>query len=240
MNADNTAIASNTKVCSFESMGLQVGDRLQFELLTDSLQIRHLTSLIGFVKDLSVLVRTPVVKGLPVPVAEADPVLIRAFSGRNAYAFETTVARIGRSPYPYLHLAYPRQVRMVAIRDALRVRSDLVATALNLERNPGGTPQPGTIADLSVTGAQLDSARELGSSGERLQLFFKFTLSPADYEVKLSPKVTIQSCRKLQDEKSGEEFYRHGLHFEKMHTTESLLIQSYIQQVMLTDRSRLV
>jgi c-di-GMP-binding flagellar brake protein YcgR len=240
MRENRPTIQGDTEVCNFESIGLQVGDRVQLELLADSLQTRHLTSLIGYVKGQSVLVRTPMVMNLPIQVSENEPLLIRAFSGRSAFAFESSVIRVGRSPYPYLHLAYPQQVRTVTVRGAMRVRSELAATSINLKRDPAGTPQPGIIADLSVTGAQLDSQQELGSIGDRLQLFFNFTLAPAGYEVKLSPEVTVQSCRKVNDGRTGKNFYRHGLHFENMHTTESLLVQSFIQQVMLEDRSRLV
>lgn len=240
MKAPGTPPSSTADICSFEDIQLQIGDRVQLETQSDGTRTRHFTSLIGYAKDASVLVHTPMVQNFPLPVREAESILVRAFSGRSAFAFETAVTKTSRSPFPYLHLAFPNVVRTVVIRGALRVRSDLTGTAVNLARNPGGVPQPCTIADLSVSGAQLDSPSAIGSAGERLQVFFKFTLAPAGYEVKLSPEAMVQSCRKMLDEKTGADFFRHGLHFEGVRTTESLLVQSFIQQVMLSDRSRLV
>lgn len=240
MKAHNLSSSNPADVCSFADMQLQVGDRLQLEMQSGSVRTHHFTSLIGYVQDLSVLVRTPMLENLPAPNVEAEAVLVRAFSGRSAYAFETTVIGVSQSPFPYLHLAYPSRVRRFVIRSAQRIRSDLSGTVVNLERDPGAVPQACTIADLSVTGAQLDSTSEIGSSGEKLQLNFKFTLIPAGYEVNLSPEAVVQSCRRMQDETTGEDIFRHGLHFEGLHTTESLLVQSFIQQVMLSDRARLV
>lgn len=240
MTAPSRSSANSSDICSFEDIQLQIGDRIQLEPLSESTRTRHFTSLIGYVKDASVLLRTPMVRDLPIPVREAEPMLVRAFSGRSAFAFETIAVKVSRSPFPYLHLSYPLEVRTVVIRGALRIRSDLPGTVVNLARNPGGVPQPCKIADLSVSGAQLDSPDAIGSTGERLKVFFKFTLAPAGYEVKLSPEALVQSCRKMQDDKTGAEFFRHGLHFDGVHTTESLLVQSFIQQVMLSDRSRLV
>ena len=240
MTAPGTSPSNTADTCSFEDIQLQIGDRVQIETQSDGKRTRHFTSLIGYVKGESVLVQTPIIQNLPLSIREAEPVLVRAFSGRSAFAFETTVAKVSRSPFPYLHLSFPGEVRTVVIRGALRVRADLAGTAINLARNPGGVPQLCTIADLSVSGAQLDSPSAIGSAGERLQIFFKFTLAPAGYEVKLSPEAVVQSCRKMSDEKTGADLFRHGLHFESVRTTESLLVQSFIQQVMLNDRSRLV
>jgi len=231
---------SKISTCSLESMQMHVGDRLQLELLTDSTRSHYYTTLIGYVSGHSVLMRTPQVQNLPIPVREGEPVLVRTFSGRHAYTFESKVDRVCRSPYPYLHLAYPAQVQQTLIRGALRVRVNLTATALNAAKQGEALPSALTIADLSISGALLEAEKSLGEVGETLELAFKFLVQPNNYEVKLATQVDIQSVRKTSRERRLDEVFTHGVRLAKLRPTEALLLQSYIQQVLLDDRSRVV
>lgn len=221
-------------------MQLHVGDRLQMELLTDSTRSHYYTTLIGYVPGHSVLARTPMMQNLPVPIREGTPVLIRTFSGRHAYTFESKVLRVCRSPYPYLHLAHPVRVQQTQIRGALRVRVNLTGTATNPARQGAALPTPTLIADLSISGALLEADKSMGEVGETLELAFKFMVQPNNYEVKLAAPVEIQSVRKTRRERKLDEIFTHGVRFAKLHATEALLLQSYIQQVLLADRSRVV
>ncbi len=232
-------LQSPFRQCSFEQMHLQTGDRLQLEMLSDPARTHHFTTLIGYVPELSVLVRTPSVRGESIAVRDGETVLVRAFSGRSVYAFETTVQRVCLSPLSYLHLAYPKLVRANPIRGAERVRVELRGTAVNLEEDPHGIPVGCTFGDLSLTGAQLECGQSLGNKGSRLQVFFAFKLEPQGYEVKLTPEAEIQSARRRSDPQGGVEIYSYGVRFGRMHATESLLLQSYIQQLLLNDRSRI-
>ena len=228
-----------TTTCRYEDMRLQTGDRLQIELPVDGSRAHYFTSLIGHVDGQSVLARTPIVQGAPIAVREGSPALLRAFSGKYAYAFETTVLKVCRTPFAYLHLAYPAAVRATAVRGAARVQVELPATAVN-RRDPRGIPVGCTIVDLSVGGAQVECQRSLGGAGETVQMFFKFRLEPNGYDVKMSPEAEIQTVRRQRDDSSGEDVYSHGVRFGDMHATEALLLQSYIQQVLLADRGRIV
>jgi hypothetical protein len=202
---------SKVSTCSFEAAQLHVGERLQLELVADGSRSHYYTTLIGFVPGHSVLIRTPMVQNLPVPVPEGADVLVRAFSGRHAFTMESRVDRVCRSPYPYMHLAYPAQVQQTIIRGALRVRVALLETELSL-----------------------------GEPGEKFRLAFKFVVQPNNYEVKLATSAQIQSVRKIKKGNGQEELFSHGVRFNKLHATEGLLLQSYIQQVLLSDRSRVV
>lgn len=233
---------SKISTCSFEDTQLHPGDRLQLELGIDGAQDQHYTTLIGFVPGHSVLVRTPLVQHLPIPVPEGATVLVRAFSGRHAVTFESRVERVCRSPYAYMHLAYPAQVQRTTIRGALRVRIALPGIASNFPAQPDGLPQAVLVSDLSVSGAQLESDASLGGPGAKFGLAFKFVVQPNNYEVKLTTAAQIQSVRPIKQHsgKGAAEIFSHGVRFEKLHATEGLLLQSYIQQVLLADRSRVV
>lgn len=219
---------------TLDQLQLYIGDRLQLEINVDGARSQFFTVLIGYAPGHSVLVRTPLAQNLPVPVREGETALVRTFSGRHASTFETTVMRVCRSPFPYLHLAYPERVRQAVIRGALRVRVSLPGTA----GPPGGDPGPVLVSDLSVSGALLESAQVLGEQGDRIDLGFKFVVQPNNYEVKLAVTAEIQSVKARRD--GDTTAYVHGVKFLRLHTTETLLLQSYIQQVLLQDRSRVV
>ena len=216
-----------------------VGDRLQLELLADTARAGpYFTLLIGYVPAHSVLVRTPMLQNVPVPIRENDPVLVRTFSGRHSSSFESTVTRACRSPFPYLHLAYPQTIRQTLIRDAIRVRVNLAGTALNPDLTNPDLPCPITIANLSVSGAMLQSHTALGETGNKIELAFKFLVQPNNYEVRLTTSADIQSLRNSR--RGNEDIFVHGVRFQHLQTTESLLLQSFIQQIVLADRSSMV
>ena len=231
---------SKVSTCSFEAAQLHAGERLQLELVTDSSRNQYYTTLIGYVPGHSVLIRTPLVQNLPIPVPEGADVLIRAFSGRHAFTLESRIDRVCRSPYPYMHLAYPAQVQQTLIRGALRVRVALPGLVSDPDEQADEPPRPVMLSDLSVSGAQLETELSLGALGEKFALAFKFLVQPNNYEVKLTTLAQVQSVRKIRKGKGPEELFSHGVRFNKLHATEGLLLQSYIQQVLLSDRSRVV
>lgn len=230
---------SKISTCSFEATQLHVGERLQLELAADGADNQHYTTLIGFVTGHTILIRTPLVQHLPIPIPEGAPVQVRAFSGRHAFTFQSTVERVCRSPYPYMHIAYPAQVQQTLIRGALRVRIALPGIASNPTEQTD-LPHAVVLSDLSVSGAQLETESSLGEPGGKVGLAFKFVVQPNNYEVKLTTSAHIQSVRKAKKGKGPEEVFSHGVRFDRLHATEGLLLQSYIQQVLLSDRSRVV
>ncbi len=91
----------------FEQLKLRVGDRLQIEVPTPHHDLRYFTSLVGYVNNLSILLRNPVVNGLSLPMREGELLLVRGFSGLKTFSFETTIQRVCLAPFPYLHVSYP-------------------------------------------------------------------------------------------------------------------------------------
>lgn len=230
----------SVSLSTLDQLQLHIGDRLQLEMAVDGERSQHFTLLIGYVPGHSVMVRTPMVQNLPVPVREGEPVTVRSFSGRHAASFATAVLKVSRAPFPYLHLAYPQSVKQALIRGALRVRVNLSGTALNPEFTGSDLPAAVTIADLSVSGALLEAESMLGEARSKVELAFKFTVQPNNYEVRLLTNAEIQSVKKARRGGGTEEVFVHGVRFARLHTTETLLLQSYIQQVILSDRSQVI
>jgi c-di-GMP-binding flagellar brake protein YcgR len=231
---------SKISACSFEAAQLQVGERLQLELSSSGSRSQYYTTLIGFVPGHSVLIRTPFVQNLPIPVPEGVNVMVRAFSGRHAFTMESRIDRVCRSPYPYMHLAYPAHVQQTLIRGAHRVRVALPGTVSTTAEQTDAQPHAVVLSDLSVSGAQLEAELCIGEPAEKFGLAFKFVVQPNNYEVKLTTSAQIQNVKKIKRGRDSGEIFSHGVRFSKLHATEGLLLQSYIQQVLLSDRTRVV
>ena len=122
----------------------------------------------------------------------------------------------------------------------MRVRVALPGTVSNPNEKTDYAPCAVVISDLSVSGAQLETQSGLGETGDKFGLVFKFVVQPDNYEVKLATSAQLQSVRKFRKGSRFEEVFSHGVRFGKLHATEGLLLQSYIQQVLLVDRSRVV
>jgi hypothetical protein len=223
--------------CSFEELGLQAGDRLHLEIRSTGTPPRtYFTNLIGHIPSASLLVRTPLSQGFPLGLSVGDPLEVRVFSGRHSCTFNTSVVRLCRAPVHYLHLAYPDLVQRVLVRSALRVRVNLPGMAAGASNGTLKSTVPITVTDLSISGALVDASRELGDAGDSVDVAFKFFVQPNDYLVNFEAKATIQSTK--ESETSVSSGLRYGLRFGAMHATEGVLLQSYLHQIILEDRSR--
>lgn len=129
----------------------QVGERVQLRLLGRDTQTYYLARLIGYIKDQSILLTTPVAAGQRIIVLDGEQLEVRMLTGSNIYVFQSEILRICISPAYYLHLRYPSVVRMQKLRSAPRTRVNIIASVTNGE----GAPEIAEITNLSPDGAQL-------------------------------------------------------------------------------------
>ena len=171
--------------CDFEDMHLHVGDKVQIEMIDAHDNVRHLTILIGYLKSVSLLVKTPIVNGLSLPMAMGDAIVVRVFSGMKAYAFNAKVERVCLSPFAYIHLSFPTNIRSMDVRNAMRLRVDMPATAMKVKDRESAVPIPVILSNLSISGALVDSDENLGDIGDFVALAFTLRVQPNDYEADL-------------------------------------------------------
>lgn len=225
-------------ICDFDEMNLQIGERIELERIDSADKTRYFTSLIGYLRNQSLLVKTPIVGGLPLPIADEALMAVRVFSGTKAFAFIVPVIRVCISPAHYLHLAFPSTIQCAEIRKALRVSLRLTAKAKAV--NAQALPQGVEITDLSISGAHVESDKMLGQKGQHLQLSFAFRINPNDYEAHLNLKARIQSVEHHTPAREGSAVYVHGVEFEGLGSAEMILLQSYIYQLLIAEHHRIV
>lgn len=224
--------------CEFDEMNLQIGERIELERASTADNARYFTNLIGYLRNQSLLVKTPVVEGMPLAISENEVMTVRVFSGTNAFAFTVPVERVIISPAHYMHLGFPDTIQCTEIRKALRVSLRLTAkTKLVHTRD---FPQEVVLTDLSTSGANVESEKLFGEVGQHLHLSFVFHNNLSDYEAQLNLKVRIQNIEHPSPTQEGSAGYIHGVEFEDLGGVETILLQSYIYQLLIAEHHRVV
>ena len=230
---------TDKKHFSFDDMKLKAEDRLQLEPPAQLARERFLVKVIGFLRDASLLVTTPITSnGLRLQLMEGEKVVMRSFSGQNAFGFACTIERVIKIPYEYLHLSFPDNIEGIVIRKAPRVKTSIIAAVQ--ESKSGAAEQiSALISDISANGASLDAKRTMGDKGDILSLAFRVHLHNID--AYLSVKGIIRAVLNGNDaDISKPGFIRHGIEFQGLQPNDSVILQSMIYQQMIENPHKLV
>ncbi len=162
----------------------QIGERIQFRLLTRSSQIHYSARLIGYIAKQTILVTVPLVGASPLTLVDGEPIEVRMVTGSNIVVFSTTIQRVCISPIHYMHLDYPASIRKQNLRKSPWARVNLDA----IVRTADGGREAARIVNLSTDGAQL-IAPPIGHAGEAIRVAFDAELdelkTPLDLEARI-------------------------------------------------------
>lgn len=210
-------------------MKLKVGDRLQIQLPARFMTDRAIVRLIGYVNNLSLLITPPrEANGLRIQIEENDELGVRIFTSQNAFGFSSTVAKLIKIPFEYLHISFPSEIKGMIIRKAPRVKANIVCSVTT--EPLGRESLTGVILNLSAKGALLASRSILAGKGGGDQ---------ADIPGDSSWDRSFLECRcgrslAVPDETLASPFaVHHGLEFVDLQTKDSLVLQSMIYQQMI-------
>jgi c-di-GMP-binding flagellar brake protein YcgR len=207
---------------------LQIGDALQLQSLNEQNPVRYAVSLIGFAKGKSVIVSVPEIDGKLLIIRDGQTFVVRAFSGRNVYAFTAMVIKSTSAPFPHLHLSYPADVRGLAVRKGARAKVSIIV-AVSRDDDPGFAGA-GTMDNLSISGALLVSKTGLGKKGERIVV--KFKLVVAGIESFLSVPCIIRAVNADRDpSSSGENHF--GVEFVDVEAQDMIVLSAFVYQKLL-------
>jgi len=213
---------------TFDDMRLAVGDRLQIECSASTGVRRAFVRVVGYVDGVSVLVTTPVAGGRRVDLVESDQVIVRVFSRQSAFAFRASVLRACRLPFDYVHLSFPTVIQGSMIRKATRVRSRI---PVQLGAPGADAAEPGTLLNLSATGALIHARAALGEAGSVVRLRFVVDLHEVESELDIAAEV-----RNVQQEPDadGEGIeYHYGVDFHELDPNDRMKIKSLVYQTII-------
>jgi c-di-GMP-binding flagellar brake protein YcgR len=205
----------------FDELHLAVGTRLQLQRLDQDENARYSTRLFGYIKDVSVMVSTPTQGGKLLLLREGQPVVVRAFSGTDAFAFTAPVLTARFAPDPYLHLAYPPYVTGAVIRRQRRVDIKLIAAISVPGQGEAQASIPARITDLSAGGARLRARTPIGEPDSPLAVSFR--LQAPNGEATLTMRAVIRTAA---TEEGGQHIY--GVQFVDMSPLDALALEGYV------------
>lgn len=228
--ADKTRNSQQTHF-PFDAMNLKVGDRLQVQPPAQLSPERFIVRLIGYVNHTSLLVTAPMASnGLRLQLMEGEKLVVRVFSSQNAFGFASTIEKICKLPFDYLHLSFPSEVQGTVIRKAPRVRTKIIASVA--AGKPGAENASAIISNLSASGALLDARRSLAEKGDAIKLSFRINLHNIDAYLTVNAAVRAIFTDEALDS-GGAVLVHHGLEFVDLQPNDSVILQSMIYQQMI-------
>jgi len=224
----------------FDSLNLQVGSRLQLLFTSrSSTPSQYFSTLIGYVKDQYLIIKTPTDQGAPVQLRVGEQATIRVFSGVNVGSFTATIDRIFLHPCFYFHLSFPKIIQGTSLRKAIRIKVNIQGELTG----PSGasTSIPVVINNLSVAGALVESEQELPNSDGTFELIFALVTQPGNHEITLNTRGTIRNINArpatIPDQKDT---YTYGVEFVDLDPTHQIVLQNLTYEALIGDRQKIV
>ncbi|OIR17425.1 flagellar protein YcgR [mine drainage metagenome] len=223
---------------TFEDLNLKVEDKLQLEPPAQLTRERFTVKVIGFLRGASLLVTMPITaNGLRLQLLEKEKLVMRSFSGQNAFGFACTIERIIKIPFEYMHLSFPEEIQGIMIRKAPRVKTRIIA-AVRDSKSAEAEQVPALISDISANGVSLEAKAALGEKGDILNLSFRVQLHNIDAYLSLKGTIRAISTADASDAtKTG--MVRHGIEFRDLPPNDSVILQSLIYQQMIENPHKL-
>lgn len=200
-----------------------IGDSLQLDCGMPLKSQKTYVKLVGYLKDRSIVVTTPTVGGRRLELVENDNVLVRGFSGTNAYAFRASVIRVSRLPFDYVHLSFPDTVFGRPVRRSQRVKTELDAD-LHAGSPDQAEPIRVRIENLSALGALVSMAHPLDPE---LPARLSTALMVHGNRVELEADSVIVSHHV---ETNGTGIHNYGLKFTGLDPHDAMLLKAYVYQ----------
>lgn len=225
---------------TFDDMKLKAESRLQLEPPKQLGSERIPVKVIGYLRGVSLLVTAPAMpNGVRLQLLEGEKVVMRYFSGQNAFAFACAVERACKLPYEYLHLSFPDAIQGIMIRKAPRVKANIIAAVQNSNSRNKEEQAPALISNISANGAALDTKHPLGKKGDILNLAFRVNLHKV--EAFLSIKGVIRAVLSGETaDIANPEIIRYGIEFQSMQPNDMIILQSMIYQQIIESPHHLV
>lgn len=217
------APTSRESISPLDATKIRVGDVLQMQSSAEA--PRLVVKLIGYLKNRGLIVTVPESDGGVVMLKEGQSFIVRFFSGQNAYAFTSTVARQTSVPFPHLHLSYPREVRGLEIRKDSRIDVELIA-AITVDGEGEAKAGAGKIVNLSTGGAALRAKGRLGNKGDVISVKFKLLINDIQSYVVFDCIIRTLAV----DQGDPAMPHLHGIQFVKPEPNMTLAVAAFVYQ----------
>ena len=204
----------------FSDMNLRLGERLQLQEVAGE-KTRHFTKVVGYLDSHSLIVTHPTRGGEPLVFLDRQPLIVRGFSGKHAFAFETRLLKSYPAPYPHLHLASPKHVEMKEVRGSERISCNII-TSVTSDSDPSKQPLAAVMTDLSITGTKVTAKEALGEKGEGVVLRFRCIGNKSD------EYLNVRGILRNIDFETMDGSVLHGVEFAELQNGDRLVLENMI------------
>jgi hypothetical protein len=205
---------------TFAQMHVKVGDELSLEPPSQTGGGRTSVMVLGWLEGQSLIVTAPQSNGVRLALQQGELVLIRAFTGKSAFAFRATVQKTAHQPFDYLHLSFPNKVEGVDIRTSPRCRLNLPVTITG-----GVAAGQGNIVNIGTTGALIETAGPLAQDGDMLQIAFSFELHGVPVSLEVRAQV---HAKKSAAAPAATPIHQYGVEFRDLQPNDRLILGSLV------------
>ena len=237
MSSNPPPSEAKTQEYEFEQMNLQVGGRIQFITHRTMKPIQHFSTLIGWVKDEYMIVKVPFENNAPIALNDGDKLTIRVFSGVNVCSFSCVVQRVFPRPLFYAHLTFPVSIQGTSLRAAMRVKVDIPAQVTSTS----GVSTSVFLVNLSVSGALIESPKQLVESEAQVALSFYLIAQPGNRQVRVNPNASIRNINIVKPATGDKpEVFTYGVQFIDLDPVHYTMLQNLTYEALIADRQKIV
>lgn len=211
----------------FSEIKVNIGESIQLQDPSSKTDERIFVKLIGHREGKSILVTMPRLNGDLFRVVNGQIFVVRLFSIQTVYAFNVTVLESKVSPYPYMHLSYPKKVESVVVRNAQRVNVELIVSVQvgDADENCNDSV-PAKLTDISTGGAKLSTNSGVGKVGEDISMSAKLTVGGVEQYLQI-----LATIRRLETEEKGDKStYHYGLEFRFVEEKDRLVLHGFVYE----------
>lgn len=212
-------------VTTFPPPGIlpQIGEMVQLRLINRGVQTYYSVRLIGYIREQSILLLTPMINGVPLILSDGEQLEVRMVTGNNIYVFQAAIQRLCTSPLHYMHLEYPAEVHTQKLRRSPWARVNLNATVTDAQ----GANEMVRIVNLSPDGAQLHAPPTIGEPGDDFRLTFLAVID--DMGTTLNLEATVLHVRIPRKVAGGESnLLEYGITFRNVAATDALWLKGLV------------
>lgn len=226
------------EILTFDSLHLHAGTRLQILIVKDVKPVAYFSMLIGFVRDEYLIVKIPQLGKNMVSIREGEKIMVRVFSGLSVGVFNVTVMRVFLHPVYYLHVSFPDLIQGSRLRSAMRVKVDVPCKVVCSNDPP--LELQARLADVSMVGALVESAAEIGAENDEVQLSFTINNRFSETEIPIETRAIVRSAQAKSADEKGPIVHTYGLEFKGLRQTDELMLQNFTYEVIMSDRRNII
>lgn len=202
---------------SLDRINLHIGDPIQLQVGNKC----HFVTLIGYLKGQSFIVTMPDESESFIWPDNGQSIVVRFFSDKLPYAFDTVVNRVMTEPFLHLHLAYPKAMQVLKERQYDRVLVNITGTA----DIPDGESISCVVHDISMGGALIALNGQTGAVNDLLLLTLRVVVNGVEYVLSLDSE--IRSVRVEGSSIDGDHLVMQGLAFNDLSEQDILALAAF-------------